>query len=211
MNTRMLTLALLMILALPVTISSCRADAPVISPISNDIEPIPDVLVLPGAKNAKTQLIVSPARIAPGQSMSLRFVVRNNGRKTVRYSFPTGQEFDIFVTDSKGETVWRWSEGKSFSGRLTGLALRSGESAAFHATWPGLDARNRPVPAGDYAVFAQMTPDLRPGITGGIIVNTDTDPSNTGFATAGPAQTGAIREVPSVAPAAPPVKVTVVP
>lgn len=55
---------------------------------------------------------VDPGRVVP--RMTVRITLRNTTDQPVRLAFPTSQRYDLEIEDAKGNTVWRWSDGKVF-------------------------------------------------------------------------------------------------
>ena len=172
------------------------AGTPPINPNNNGL--LPDALkVTPPAQPGT--LTVDKPQIKSGRPVRLTFTVVNTSGKAVTYNFSTGQRFDVTATNAAGTAVWDWAAPKRFSQNLASLSLPPGKSFVYRAVWNGRDSSGRPVPPGAYTLSAHLTSDNRPAITGGVIVNTDPDPTNMGTATRTPAEAGTIRQV---APAA---------
>ena len=125
----------------------------------------------------------------------MTFTVVNTSGKPVTYNFSTGQRFDVTATNAAGTAVWNWAAGRRFSQNLASLSLPPGKSFVYRAVWNGRDLSGHPVPPGAYTLSAHLTSDNRPAITGGVIVNTDPDPTNLGVSTRTPAEAGTIRQV----------------
>lgn len=189
--------SLLVLLALSAPISlpvSAQTDAgtPPINPNSNT--PLPDALkVTPSAQPGT--LTVGKSQIKSGQPVRMTFTVVNTSGHPVTYNFSTGQRFDVTATNAAGTAVWDWAAPKRFSQNLVSLPLPPGKSLTYRAVWNGRDLSGHPVPPGAYTLTAHLTSDNRPAITGGVVVNTDPDPTNMGEATRTPADSGAIRQV----------------
>ena len=181
--------------ALP-ALAQSGAGTPPINPNNNGL--LPDALkVTPPAQPGT--LTVDKPQIKSGRPVRLTFTVINTSGKAVTYNFSTGQRFDVTATNAAGTAVWDWAAPKRFSQNLASLSLPPGKSFVYRAVWNGRDLSGRPVPPGVYTLTAHLTSDNRPAITGGVIVNTDPDPTNMGEATRTPAEAGTIRQV---APAA---------
>lgn len=177
--------------ALPVPAQS-GAGTPPINPNNSGL--LPNALkVTPPAQPGT--LTVSASQIKSGQPVRMTFQVVNTSGKPVTYNFSTGQRFDVTAANAAGTVVWDWAAPKRFSQNLASLSLPPGKSLTYRAVWNGRDLSGHPVPPGAYTLSAHLTSDNRPAITGGVIVNTDPDPTNMGEATRTPADSGAIRQV----------------
>jgi len=147
-------------------------------------------IVLPQIPSA--QLMTDRLAYGEGQSVLLTFKVVNSTGKPIRYDFSSGQQASFSVTDSKGNDVWDSPIARgSFQG-ITHLTLAPGKSQTYQATWNQRDNKQRPVPNGIYTATAQLAPMPKIVVTGGIIVNTNTDPSNTGMPTKGKGESGEV-------------------
>lgn len=187
----LLTAAVFAFSALP---ASAQTDAgtPPINPNTNT--PLPDALkVTPPAQPGT--LSVSKSQIKSGQPVRITFTVVNTSSKPVTYNFSTGQRFDVTATNAAGTAVWDWAVSRRFSQNLASLSLPPGKSFVYRAVWNGRDLSGRLVPPGAYTLSAHLTSDNRPAITGGVVVNTDPDPTNLGVSTRTPAESGAVRQV----------------
>lgn len=181
--------------ALP-ALAQSGAGTPSMNPNNSGL--LPNALkVTPSAQPGT--LTVSKSQIKPGQSVRMAFTVVNTSGHSVTYNFSTGQRFNITATNAAGTAVWNWAAGRRFSPNLASLSLPPGKSFVYRAAWNGRDLSGRPVPPGAYTLSAHLTSDNRPAITGGVVVNTDPDPTNMGTATRTPAEAGTIRQI---APAA---------
>lgn len=192
MNARMLCILIgLSVIAAPMA----RAQESLASPAAADSGTLPQVLILPGGKKPDTQLAVTPARVRGGQPVAVTFTVTNNSKNPSKYNFLTSQEFDVSIKDAKNAEVWRWSAGRVFANKIGYLSLKQGQSAQFKALWNGTNAQGQPVSPGTYAVMAFLTPDQRQAVTGGVMVNPESDPNNMGVPTMGRVETGAVRQI----------------
>jgi len=152
-------------------------------------------LILPGSMSLSGSVVTDHPRYALDCSVRIKFTVTNRTKGVVRYNFSTGQLYDVSVLDSAGREVWRWSTGRSFNKSISILNLKPGESRVFETNWNGRGNTGVPITPGVYTVSARTTSDNRPAITGSIIVNTDTDPNNTGMRTLTGGDSGAVRQV----------------
>ncbi len=193
--TILTTAVLLALSALP-ALAQSGAGTPPMNP--NNTGLLPDALkVTPPAQPGT--LTVSKSQVKSGRPVRMTFTVVNTSGHPVTYNFSTGQRFDVTAANAAGTAVWDWAAPKRFSQNLASLSLPPGKSLIYRAVWNGRDSSGRPVPPGAYTLSAHLTSDNRPAITGGVIVNTDPDPTNMGTATRTPAEAGTIRQV---APAA---------
>ncbi len=165
---------------------------------SNSIPPISQTLKLPGSAQPGT-LTVQRDTYRPGQAVRMTFRVLNTSSKAVTYNFGSGQRFDVTAANAAGTVLWDWATGKLFNQNLSSLSVAPGKALVYNAVWNGRDAAGHPVPPGVYTLSAHLMSDNQPAITGGVVVNTDPDPTNMGIPTRTPADAGAIRQV---APAA---------
>ncbi len=177
--------------ALP-ALAQTDAGTPPINPNTNGS--LPDALKVTPAAQPGT-LTVGKPQIKSGQPVRLMFSVVNTSSKPVTYNFSTGQRFDVTATNAAGVVVWNWAANQRFSQNLASLPLPPGKSFIYRAVWNGRDLSGHPVPPGVYTLSAHLTSDNRPAITGGVVVNTDPDPTNMGQSTRTPADSGAIRQV----------------
>ncbi|MGI4789531.1 MAG: BsuPI-related putative proteinase inhibitor [Janthinobacterium lividum] len=168
------------------------AGTPPLTP--NMAVPLPQVLKLPEKAQPGT-LTTNKPQYKAGQPVRITFRVVNTSGKAVIYNFSTGQRFDITATWGKGVTVWAWSSGRVFSQNLASVTLAPGKALVFPAVWNGRRSSGSPAAPGTYTLSAHLTSDNQPAITGGVIVNTDPDPTNMGVPTRTPAESGAIRQV----------------
>lgn len=162
--------------------------------------PIPQKLLLPTSSDQTGTITTDKASYPPGQTVAITFTVANPTKTAATYNFPTGQKFDISVLDTKGNTLWQWSRGQTFTPGLSRVSLAPGQKLTFHTLWNGRDESGKPVAPGLYTVNAHLTSTSGMAITGGVLVNPDTDPNNMGVPTKTPADTGAIRQVDTTPP-----------
>lgn len=192
--------------ALPIALLSCSVVVPVFAqndagtpPATNGMtenRPIPQrVLIFPPKDSGLGTLRANRTRYQPGERVAFTFTIANPTNKAVGYDFPSSQQFDVTVSDPKNAPVWDSAQGMVFAQGVTHLTLKPGQKKSFEAVWNGRDVQGRPVAPGVYSARARLTSSNRPAVTGGIIVDPDTDPDNTGFPTRSPAENGAVRQV----------------
>lgn len=147
-------------------------------------------IILP--KRASGQVSVDTAVHALGTPVQITFVVKNNGSSPIHYTFPSAQQFDVTITSNADKrTVWQFSHNKLFNQMVTKLALDPGQSRTYTVTWPQVDNNGMRVPPGSYTITATLTPMSRLVYSGGLLIDPDNDPNNTGMPTKDRAETGA--------------------
>ena len=191
----LLSLGLFAALALPVPAQN-DAGTPPLSP--NMTVPLPQTLKLPPG-SPQARLTTNKPAYKSGQPVRITFRIVNMSGKPVTYDFGTGQRYDITVSGSDGTPIWNWAHGRLFTQNMSVVSLAPGKPLVYTAVWNGRDLSGRPAAPGAYTLDAHLTSNNRPAITGGVIVNTDPDPTNMGLPTRTPAESGSIRQV---APAA---------
>ena len=182
-------------LALPASAQN-GAGTPPLTP--NMTVPLPQALKVQSNAQPGT-LTTSQALYRPGQPVRMTFRVVNTSGKAVTYNFGTGQRYDFTAASADGTQVWDWAQGKRFNQNLSVVHLAPGKSLTYTALWNGRNLSGRPIAPGTYMLSAHLTSNNQPAITGGVVVNTDPDPTNMGQPTRTPAESGTIRQV---APAA---------
>ena len=65
---------------------------------------------------AETGFTVATDRLvyAPGATANVRMTLRNTQDRPLVLTFPSGQDYDVQIRDSKGEIVYTWSANKAF-------------------------------------------------------------------------------------------------
>jgi hypothetical protein len=65
---------------------------------------------------AETSFTVATDRLvyAPGGMAAVRMTLRNTQDKPLVLTFPSGQDYDVQIRDSKGEIVYTWSANRAF-------------------------------------------------------------------------------------------------
>ncbi|GIW72558.1 MAG: hypothetical protein KatS3mg102_2100 [Planctomycetota bacterium] len=113
-------------------------------------------LVISGSFSA-TQLYVNRMpgtgpRPAPELTVSLE--ITNRSAQPLRFTFHSGQTYEIELLDAQGQVVTRWSDGRYFTQAIRTLELRPGES------WSFTDRLAVSVPAaGQYTARMRLTAD----------------------------------------------------
>ena len=86
-----------------------------------------------------------------GESVRITLTKRNISNRTIVLRYRTTQRFE-FVVRRGAETVWRWSDGRSFAQATATVRLAPGESQVFRATWNQRNTRGRQVAPGNYTI-----------------------------------------------------------
>ena len=136
------------------------------------------------------------SRYASGAPVPIVFTIANRTGSAVEYDFNNGQKYDFELRDAKGQPVWEWSRGLSFTQSTDKLILKPGESKTFKGEWDGRIA-GKPAPPGKYILTARLTTQTRPAVRGGILVNPISDPDNIGMPTRSPAENGMVVQTPA--------------
>jgi hypothetical protein len=164
-------------------------------------------IVLPQIPNA--QLACDRSVYDYGQPVLLTFKIVNSTKKAIQYDFSSGQQAIFTITDSKGNDVWDTPAASGLFKGITHLTLAAGQSQTYQATWTQRDNGQRPVLPGSYTASAQLVPMPRVVVSGGIIVNTDPDPENTGMPVKGKGERGAVLQQDMTPPVASKVQITI--
>lgn len=53
--------------------------------------------------------------VPSGDSVTVRMTLRSTQQQPVPMTFPSGQDYDVAITNDKGEEVYRWSKGRAFT------------------------------------------------------------------------------------------------
>jgi hypothetical protein len=196
MDTRTLAVGLLFL--------AC-AGAPADSPA-----PAPPNLILQVPGGPSGTVTTDQSAYASGRPVRIEFVVRNTGVKPVRYEFGTAEQVDVAVRGPSGDAVWTWSQGRLFRAAASDFTLAPGKSRSYKVVWPGVTQDGTPAPPGSYTIVAWLASSDRSAITGSFVVNTDTDPTNSGLPPVN-TDSGAIRAVNASPPVSATAKIVVTP
>lgn len=89
-------------------------------------------------------------------SVEVYMTLTNNTFQSIVYTFPTSQTFDIYILDSFGNVVSKWSQNMFFLQVITNVTIPSGGSKTFGGkiklTSPDAQILN----PGDYAVLIKL-------------------------------------------------------
>jgi hypothetical protein len=161
---------------------------------------LPSKLLLPGSAPVTGTVKTNRPQYEAGAPVIIEFTVVNNGKKPVVYDFPDAKRYDFTIADLSGRLIWTWSAGRKFAQTLGNVTIAPGKSYAAHAVWNGRDSQGRAVAPGTYVLTARLTSNNPPVVTGGLLINPESDPDNMGMTTRTPADSGAVRDVDVFAP-----------
>ncbi len=95
--------------------------------------------------------------------VKLDFSLHNISDKDLALYFRSSQKFDIFITDSNGDEVYRWSHGKGFLMSIIEIELKKYEKLSFSEVWGYTDNNGNRVPPGKYSITVKLLPKLKNG------------------------------------------------
>jgi hypothetical protein len=96
---------------------------------------------------------VDPGTAAP--VANVRITLRNTAQP-VTLTFPTGQTFDFAIRTEKGDTLYRWSDGKAFTQAVRTEVFGPGEkNFPIQVRLNGPD--KKPLPQGHYVAEGWLT------------------------------------------------------
>ena len=98
-----------------------------------------------------------------GETVKIAFTLQNNEKKPMNFEFNSGQTYDVFVRDSKGEQIWNWGANKRFAMIMRTVTLAAGEKQQFSVEWDGRALPDKMIAPGKYTVQVVYTskPELR--------------------------------------------------
>jgi|GEM_PF-3738726 len=103
-------------------------------------------------------------------SLKMNFSLVNTSSKDIDLYFSSGQKYEIVITNSRGQEVYRWSEGKAFTLALVEAKLAAGKKMEFAESWDLTGKDGKKVPAGKYTVEVRIL--ARP-VDGSIVLTED--------------------------------------
>lgn len=99
-----------------------------------------------------------------GGGVKLDFTLKNISESDLSFGFDVGREYDIFVTNSSGEEIYRRSHGKEISvPAISNYNLKKGEKLSFSDEWNYNDNYGIRVPSGEYSITVEFKPRFEPG------------------------------------------------
>jgi hypothetical protein len=101
------------------------------------------------------RLVLETAAAATG--VQITFTIGNTSDRLLPFRFASAQNFDLIITDTNGNEVWRWSRGQYFTSVVRSEALRPMGSWKYQAIWNRQDNEGKPVPSGEYRLVGRVT------------------------------------------------------
>jgi hypothetical protein len=86
------------------------------------------------------------------------FTVRNQTEETLVLTFNSGQQYDFWLLDGAGATLWQWSEDKMFTMAIVERRLGP-EPWVYEEAVPLRTREGDPLPDGTYSVRARLAAD----------------------------------------------------
>ena len=74
-------------------------------------------------------------RYREGEKVNITFRKRNISDKTVVLRYPSGQLFDFYISDQRGNELWRWSKTRNFSNIMREIVLSPRQAETINITW----------------------------------------------------------------------------
>ncbi len=110
----------------------------------------------------EVELRLDRTRYRPGESAQMTVVIRNVSTRAITFSY-SGQRYDFAVSDSTGQTVWRWSDGQTFGG-VGQETVAPGDSLAIaEQSWDLRDRNGAPLPVdSSFSMVAETLAYARP-------------------------------------------------
>lgn len=90
----------------------------------------------PGAaRDVNGPPIASSLNVSVKDNISFAFHVTNNSDKKLELVFPSGQTFEIVVTDALGREMWRASQDRMYTQALQSKVLDGNETVTYSASF----------------------------------------------------------------------------
>jgi hypothetical protein len=90
-----------------------------------------------------------------GEPIQLAMTVAVRDPMTLYYR--TSQRYDLAVTNSQGQEVWRWSRDRTFAQVTEEVPLGANGMLSFPETWDQRDNDGQQVPLGNYRIVAESS------------------------------------------------------
>lgn len=74
-------------------------------------------------------------RYREGEKVNITFRKRNISNNTVVLRYPSGQLFDFYISDQRGNELWRWSKTRDFSNIMREIVLSPRQAETINITW----------------------------------------------------------------------------
>ncbi|MDQ0257996.1 hypothetical protein J2S74_005459 [Evansella vedderi] len=70
-----------------------------------------------------------------GEKVTVTMTLTNTSENVKRVEFSSGQQFDVFIRDNEGNTVYHYAEGKVFTQALILEEIAPGDTKTFEDVW----------------------------------------------------------------------------
>ncbi len=98
------------------------------------------------------RLTLSADRVSPGGTLRATLQVSATGPRAATLSFSSAQRFDLWLEDSSGRELWRWSDGRMFAQVVGSETLEpGGRTLLYRVDVPA------PEEAGRYRLVGELT------------------------------------------------------
>jgi hypothetical protein len=94
-----------------------------------------------------------------GEEVKVNFSLKNNLAKPATFNFRSGQQYDVFVKNAAGESIWNWSANIRFIMVSRPVTFAAGEKRDYTVTWDGNALPDFKVTPGKYTVQAVFASD----------------------------------------------------
>jgi hypothetical protein len=88
--------------------------------------------------------------------MLIEFELINQHSNSQLLQFGSGQQYEIIVTNDKGEEVYRYSDGKMFTMALVYREIKPGEALRWQENWDLTDKNGEKLTSGNYKIEIQV-------------------------------------------------------
>jgi len=87
----------------------------------------------------------------------IQLIVTVAVRDPMTLYYRTSQRYDLVVTNSEGQEVWRWSRDRAFAQVTEEVPLEENGTLSFAETWDQRDNDGQQVPPGNYRILAESS------------------------------------------------------
>jgi len=99
---------------------------------------------------------------AVGENVSILITYTNPGEEDISLKLMTGQKTDFDILNEKGDQVYLWSHGKTFTQAIWNLKIPGRKIVELlNTTWDQTDNNGVSVPGGTYTIRAGMNESTR--------------------------------------------------
>jgi hypothetical protein len=132
---------------------------------SSQVRAIPiDFTVLPATSasaktGAKLTATTDKKVYKVGEDVKVDFTLQNNPLKATTFNFRSGQNYDVFIKNAAGESVWNWSANVRFIMVSRPITVAAGEKRDYSVTWNGVALPDQKITPGKYTVEAVFSSD----------------------------------------------------